>query len=189
VLGTIADWYRRLYVEAFAGALSYERIANNIGADPRDVRSSVSHLIGLCLVGVERGSGGGRTPICPPCPGASPHRCRPRSPTICRRSSATAGDHDSDRNRIHRRSRDGHVRAHGLKLPEQLRRRSHVRKALAKAKEQKTTASKSGMASFVFNQSGSTARHAELHLKPDGKIGGSRPVDRYVSQRETEMSP
>jgi hypothetical protein len=57
VLETIGGWYRRLYSEAFAGSLSYERMANKIGADPSDIRSSVSHLIALCLVGVERGSG------------------------------------------------------------------------------------------------------------------------------------
>ncbi len=57
VLDTIAGWYQRLYVEQFAGSLSYERMANKIGADPRDVRFAVGHLIEFGLIGVERGSG------------------------------------------------------------------------------------------------------------------------------------
>ena len=42
LLDVIAVWYRRLYVEEFAGSLSYQRMAQRIGAEPRSIRFASS---------------------------------------------------------------------------------------------------------------------------------------------------
>jgi hypothetical protein len=58
VLAAICAWYRRLYVEEFAGSLSYQRIAQRLDTDAVNVRWAVDRLVGLGLIAVKLGAGG-----------------------------------------------------------------------------------------------------------------------------------
>jgi hypothetical protein len=58
MLGVIAAWYRRLYVEEFAGSLSYQRIAQHLETDSVNVRWAVNRLVELGLLAVKPGAGG-----------------------------------------------------------------------------------------------------------------------------------
>ena len=58
VPAAIRDWYRRLYVEEFAGSLSYGRMGRRLDADPVHVRWAVERLLELGLVAVKPGAGG-----------------------------------------------------------------------------------------------------------------------------------
>jgi hypothetical protein len=57
LLGVICAYYRRLHAEGFAGGLSTERMAHRIGAEPRDIRIAVKHLLELGLLAVQPGGG------------------------------------------------------------------------------------------------------------------------------------
>ncbi len=63
LLAAICAWYRRLDVDGFAGSLSIERMAHKIGAEPRDVRFAITHLVELGLIAGSRGAARGRTSI------------------------------------------------------------------------------------------------------------------------------
>jgi hypothetical protein len=57
VLDAIREWHRRLYVEEFAGSLSYRRMAQRLDTDSVNVRWAVDRLVELGLIGVVRGAG------------------------------------------------------------------------------------------------------------------------------------
>jgi hypothetical protein len=57
ILAGLAEHHRRLHVDGFAGRLSVERMALDLDAVPRDVRSAVNRLISLALIGVRPGAG------------------------------------------------------------------------------------------------------------------------------------
>jgi hypothetical protein len=53
VLDAIAEWYRRLYVEDFAGSLSHVRMARRLDVDPVRIRWAVEGLVGVGLIAVK----------------------------------------------------------------------------------------------------------------------------------------
>jgi hypothetical protein len=57
LLDGLCEHHRRLHVEGYAGRLSIETLALGLNAVPRDVRASISRLIGLALIGVKPGAG------------------------------------------------------------------------------------------------------------------------------------
>ena len=69
VLAAICAWYRRLYVEEFAGSLSYQRIARRLDTDAVNVRWAVDRLVGLGLIAVKPGAGGRANTYLPALPG------------------------------------------------------------------------------------------------------------------------
>jgi hypothetical protein len=57
ILGAIAEHYRRLHVEGFAGSLSFMRLADANDTDSKYIQAAVRHLIELGLSGVQPGGG------------------------------------------------------------------------------------------------------------------------------------
>src|SRR5437660_9550895 len=57
ILGAIAEHYRRLHVDGFAGSLSFMRLADANDTDPKYVQAAVKRLVGLGLIGVRPGAG------------------------------------------------------------------------------------------------------------------------------------
>ncbi len=57
ILDMLAEHYRRLQVQGSAGSVTIEKMAAHIGSEPMSIRSSIKHLIELCLLGVQPGGG------------------------------------------------------------------------------------------------------------------------------------
>jgi hypothetical protein len=57
ILGAIAEHYRRLHVEGFAGSLSFMRLADANDTDPKYIQAAVKHLVELGLIAVKPGGG------------------------------------------------------------------------------------------------------------------------------------
>jgi hypothetical protein len=58
ILAEIVRWYRALYVQEFAGSLSFERMARRLDVDAVQVRWAVERLVELGLVAIKPGAGG-----------------------------------------------------------------------------------------------------------------------------------
>src|SRR5437016_5771687 len=57
ILDILAEHYRRLQVQGFAGSVTIEKMAAHVGVETLSIRSSIKHLIELCLLGVKPGGG------------------------------------------------------------------------------------------------------------------------------------
>jgi hypothetical protein len=57
ILDIIAEHHRQLQTTGHSDRVTVEKMAARIGVEPMSVRSSIKHLIGLCLLGVKPGSG------------------------------------------------------------------------------------------------------------------------------------
>src|SRR5258707_6103522 len=57
ILDIVAEHYRRLHVDGFAGSLSFMRLADANDTDPKYIQAAVRHLIELGLIGVRPGGG------------------------------------------------------------------------------------------------------------------------------------
>src|SRR5258708_3209517 len=57
ILDIVAEHYRRLHVDGFAGSLSFMRLADANDTDPKYIQAAVRHLIELGLIAVKPGGG------------------------------------------------------------------------------------------------------------------------------------
>jgi hypothetical protein len=82
ILDILAEHYRRLQVKGFAGSVTIEKMAAHVGVETLSIRSSIKHLIELCLLGVKPGGG------------QRPHEYLPALPRCLAASLSTAAADD-----------------------------------------------------------------------------------------------
>jgi hypothetical protein len=56
-LDVIAERYRQIHAQGFAGRLRIKWIAAHVGAEPMSIRLSLAHLVELAVLGIKPGSG------------------------------------------------------------------------------------------------------------------------------------
>jgi hypothetical protein len=57
ILDLIAERYRQIHTQGFAGRLRIEWMAAHVGAEPMSIRLSLAHLVELAVLGIKPGSG------------------------------------------------------------------------------------------------------------------------------------
>ena len=57
ILDVIAERYRQIHAQGFAGRLRIKWIAAHVGAEPMSIRLSLAHLVELAVLGIKPGSG------------------------------------------------------------------------------------------------------------------------------------
>jgi hypothetical protein len=57
ILDVVAEHYRRIAAEGFAGRITIEKMAAHIGVETLTIQSSIAGLVGRCLLAVQPGSG------------------------------------------------------------------------------------------------------------------------------------
>ena len=57
ILDVIAERYRQIHAQGFAGRLRIKWIAAHVGTEPMSIRLSLAHLVELAVLGIKPGSG------------------------------------------------------------------------------------------------------------------------------------